>query len=317
MALFGDVTGYIDTGRAAKSISDANIAAEHGVLGATSAATAGITGAVNNADTSVNAAGQTAIQGVQDATTGANSTIDAAHTAGNQTLGNILGGEQSNLSPYLQAGAQGVSSLADYADSKPQFHAPTAEEVQNTPGFQFQLQQGSNAITNQAAANGLSQGGNTLKALTQYGQNLAGTYYQNAFNNAQQGFQTNQNATLANLSALTGAGQIATGQSNAAVQNAGNQIASNEVQSGNLRAGNTMQSGYYAGQTGTSLAQYLASLGLQGAENAGALSLKGAQSAGDYAVGAGQAHAGGILGQGKALTQGVQDLAGLFMGGGG
>ena len=315
MPLLGDILGYIDTGRAAKSVSDANIAAEHGVLGATTSATTGITNAISNANTNVNAAGSTAISGVNTATDTANAGIGAGHDQANSTLASVAGGELNNLNPYLSAGAQGVSSLADYAASRPTFHAPTAEEVQNTPGFQFQLQNGSNAITNQAAASGLSQGGNTLKALTQYGQGLAGTYYQNAFQNAREGFQTNQNATLANLSALTNAGQVATNQYQGALQNAGNQIANNQVNSGNLQAGNTLDAARYAGDTGTSLQKYLGTLGLQGAENAGSLSLKGSQIAGDYAVGAGTAHGAGIIGQGKALGQAGMDLATLMMGG--
>lgn len=308
-SLIGDALGFINNGRAAKAISDANIAAEHGVLDATTSATSGITGAVNSANTNVNQAGDTAISGVNAATGTANAGIGAGHDQANTTLSNIFGGQLSNLSPYLQGGQQGVSSLADYAASKPTFHAPTAEEVQNTPGFQFQLQNGSNAITNQAAASGLSQGGNTLKALTQYGQGLAGTYYQNAFQNAQQGFQTNQNTTLANLTALTNTGLSASGQANNAAMNAGNQIANNQVNSGNLQAGNTLGAARYAGDTGTSLAQFLGTLGLQGAENAGALSLKGSQIAGDYAVGAGTAHSAGILGQTDALAGGASDLA--------
>ena len=311
-SLIGDALGFINNGRAAKSISDANIAAEHGVLGATKDGQAGISNAITGANTNVNAAGQTAIQGVNDATAQANDLIGAGHQNANLTLAQILSGETENLNPYLAGGRQGVNSLADYAAHRESFHAPTAEEVQNTPGFQFQLQQGSNAITNQASASGLSQGGNTLKALAQYGQGLAGTYYQNAFNNAKSAFDTNQNATLNTLGALINTGQNATGQFQGAAQNAGNQIAGNQVSEGNLKAGNTLNAGYYSGQTNTSLAQFLASLGVQGAEAFGVLGLQGAKSAGDFAVGAGTAHASGILGQSDALSGGASDLASLI-----
>lgn len=49
----------------------------------------------------------------------------------------------------------------------------------DSTGYNFQLQQGSNAITDNAAARGLLNSGSTLKALNNYGQNMGGQYFNN------------------------------------------------------------------------------------------------------------------------------------------
>lgn len=49
----------------------------------------------------------------------------------------------------------------------------------NSTGYNFQLQQGGNAIASQAAAAGALNSGGTLKALEQYGQGLGGQYFNN------------------------------------------------------------------------------------------------------------------------------------------
>jgi hypothetical protein len=46
-------------------------------------------------------------------------------------------------------------------------------------GYQFQQQQGANAITNNAATHGLLHSGSTLKALSDYGQNTGAGYFNN------------------------------------------------------------------------------------------------------------------------------------------
>lgn len=52
------------------------------------------------------------------------------------------------------------------------------DAYQQSPGYQFALEEGQKAITNTAATKGGIKGGNTLKALTEYGQNLAtGDFY--------------------------------------------------------------------------------------------------------------------------------------------
>lgn len=131
---------------------------------------------------------------------------------------------QQELQPYYQAGTAALSQLA--GGKLPSFQAPTAQQAQQTPGYQFELQQGENAVQNSAAARGNLLSGNTLAAEQQYGQGLASTNYQQAYNNALQTYNTNVIGPYNRLSALAGIGQQAqaTGaqQGQAAAGNIGN-----------------------------------------------------------------------------------------------
>jgi len=76
--------------------------------------------------------------------------------------------------------------------------------LQNTPGYQFQFNQGEQAIQNSAAAKGGLIGGNTLTALQNYGQGTADQTYQQYLGNVMSGYfnpmanlaQNGQNAAL-------------------------------------------------------------------------------------------------------------------------
>ncbi len=269
MSLLGDFFAFQSAGRAGNAVANAGIAAEHGVLGAASGASSGLTEAGQSAKEQVN-------QGTEFA---------------NNTLQRGFEGQRTNLEPYLDSGQQGINSLAQYAASKPQFSFnPT--DLQNDPGYQFQLGQGTAAINNSASARGLLTSGNTLQDLTKFGQGLAGTYYNDAFKRAQDTFNTNQNTTLSNLSTLAGYGLNASGQFNQASQNNSNQ-----------QAGNTLNAGYYGGNTGIGVANTL-----------GNWNINAAKTAGDFGVNASEGTAAGILGQGKALSAGVGDIGTILAG---
>lgn len=247
------------------------MAAEHGVLNATQDAQNAINTALTSANTNVPAATQTANAKLQD----------------------LLTQTQGTLAPSIASGAQGNTALQQYAASNPQFNF-SLEDYLKSPALKFQQQQGQEAITNAATAQGLGASGNTMKALEQYGQGLASTYYDQAFNQAQSQFQTNQNATLANLQALINSGAV------------GNQQ--------NLQAGQIF--GVPQAQNNVNTAQYLAGLNLTGQTEAGREGMAGAQTAGNFAVGAGNARATGITGQGAALTRAAGSLGSLVFGGG-
>lgn len=105
-------------------------------------------------------------------------------------------------------------------------------DLTTDPGYKFQLQQGDQAATRSATAAGNGNSGNLDTALAQYNQGLAGTTFNNAYNRALTTFQTNRQNTLQPLSTLINAGQTATGQFNAAQQNAGNQTSANDIYGG-------------------------------------------------------------------------------------
>lgn len=129
-----------------------------------------------------------------------NSALGAQQTA----LGNVTSAEQ----PYQSLGSTGANALAGYVQNG--FTAPTLQQAQQTPGYQFALQQGSQAIDENAAANGTLMTGGTGTALENYGQNLAQNAYQQTYNNALNAYQTNVGAAQgATNTGLSSTGQLA------------------------------------------------------------------------------------------------------------
>lgn len=268
-SLISGLIGGKGAAKAAKTLSNAG-----------NAAATATTGAANQGQTAINSAAGQSAQGV----------TNAAGTA-NSGLASTLAGEQANLNPYLAAGQQGVTSLssalAPGGSLSGTFAPPNPQDISSTPEYQFQLQQGLQALTRAAAATGGVQGGGTLKGITQYGQGLASTSYQQAYNNALNTYQTNRSNTLQGLTTLTGLGQTATGQYNSAAQNAGN------LSSGNI----------------TNAAQLAGGYGLQGATSGAQLNLTGVEQAGQQALqGAGGAAAGQV-GQANAFNSALGGIA--------
>ena len=108
---------------------------------------------------------------------------------------------QANQAPWLQAGTTALGELMNLAP----FQAPTATQAEATPGYQFQLQQGQQAVERSAAAKGGLLSGGTAKALDLYSQGVASTNYQNTYNNALNQYLTQYNK----LAGISGAGQQA------------------------------------------------------------------------------------------------------------
>ena len=129
---------------------------------------------------------------------------------------------QRLLSPYVQAGTGAIGGYQGALNTLQQGFNP--QNLAATPGYQFQLQQGEQAVTDQATATGGVGGGNTLKALTQYGQGLASTTFQQQF---QDWLSQNQSVlqgygNLVNTGENAAAGTGAAGQTYA--NNAGNYL---------------------------------------------------------------------------------------------
>lgn len=134
--------------------------------------------------------------------------------------------QQQQWQPYTNAGTQGVNSLADLLKTPGQgllegygdFSAPTGEQAAEMPGYKFALDQGIQALDKSAAAKGNLFSGTQGTALQQYGQGLATTNYQQAYQDAlnsyltnRDTFETNQGNTYNRLLGLTGVGESATG----------------------------------------------------------------------------------------------------------
>ena len=137
---------------------------------------------------------------------------------------------QQALTPYTQAGQSATAALlaglgVGTANGQGSLNTPlTAAQFQASPGYQFQLQQGEEAILNNAAATGGSGiNGNTLKALQTYGTGLANQDWNTAYSQ-NQGYQAQ---TISGLQNLAGTG-ASTGTTSAQIgAGAANNLAGN------------------------------------------------------------------------------------------
>jgi hypothetical protein len=157
-----------------------------------------------------------------------------------------LATNQANLTPYVQQGNAAGTQLSTLMGTGGNPNAPgygslthnfSAQDYLNNqdPGYQFQLQQGQQALQNSQAADSGALSGAALKGLIGYNQGMAATGYQNAYNR----YVNNQNNQYSRLSGLMNLGE------NAAA-GAGNTAA---TMTGNI--GNTLTGGANAQAAGT------------------------------------------------------------------
>lgn len=198
----------------------------------------GAAGASSAAGTEANAANQsTAVQ--QEMFDQTRQTLQPFVTSGANSLASLTGGVGT-------PGAPGPLSAPAPAWN------PTTAGLEQTPGYQFQMSQGLQALLDAKTATGGVGGGNTLKAITSFGQGLAGNEYQQAFSNylqqaqlqqSQQQQQFGQLYDIANLgeNAAAGTGSIAAQVGS----NIGNNItgAGNAAAAGQVGAANAVSGG--------------------------------------------------------------------------
>ena len=136
-------------------------------------------------------------------------------------------------------------------------------DLQNTPGYQFTLQQGQKGVNNALSSQGLLGSGAQAKALSDYTTGLANNTYNQQLQNALGMYQTNYGTALGTYN--TNAGQLGNllnlgqnaaagvGQANQnAAVNAGNAIAQGTIGSGS-QAANTFNSLLGLGKAGSSI----------------------------------------------------------------
>jgi hypothetical protein len=134
--------------------------------------------------------------------------------------------------PFRQAGVNALPELIEASRYTPF----SMDQFQQDPGYAFRMREGLKALDRTAAARGGLLGGNQLRGVTQFGQDLASQEYGNAFNR----YQAERAARLNPLQSLAGMGQ-----SNAATmaQQAGqfgNVLGQAETTKGNIRASSYM-----------------------------------------------------------------------------
>lgn len=144
---------------------------------------------------------------------------------------------QNNLAPYIQggntAGNQLFSMLSDTSSNGllTPFN-PTQAQLAQTPGYQFTLQQGTNAVNNANSAKGWGDSGPGAKGLADYVTGLASNTYQQQFTN----YWTQKQNQFGDLFQPYQIGaNAAQGQGNISA-NVGNQIGQNTIGAGNAGA---------------------------------------------------------------------------------
>lgn len=178
--------------------------------------------------------------------------------------------------PYLNNAANYLQQAAGMTPPS----VVTENWLQQTPGYQWQLGQGLNAVQASAAARGLGVSGSSLKGAATYATGLADSNYQSQFNNAQTAYQDviNQGYGQVNLANTAQNMQQQAYNQYANIANLGQSAASGAAQAGTTQATQANQ----------------------------ALST-GAQQYGTYTTQAGQAQAAGTTGASNALTSGVNN----------
>lgn len=167
---------------------------------------------------------------------------------------------QQNQQPYMNLGQTSIGQMESLLNIggggllNNQFSFnPTMQQLEQTPGYQFTLNRGEQAVNNQMAAQGLNLSGPQGMALANYASGLASQTYQQQYQNALTNFQTNYNVGANQYSRL--AGLVGLGQNAAAgVGNAGIQTGAN--------MSNTLTSGAAASAAGTIGSANAASNGL-------------------------------------------------------
>lgn len=82
-----------------------------------------------------------------------------------------------------------------------EFKAPTLEEAQNEPGFDYALKQGIKAYENSKAFTGTYKGGSTIKGINDYARNMANQNYGQVFERKGQTYDRNRGNAFGNWSA--------------------------------------------------------------------------------------------------------------------
>lgn len=149
---------------------------------------------------------------------------------------------QSNLSPWLEAGKNGLSQLNTLlgpGGKLTEGYAPFDESsVKNEfdPGFAYRMKQSNDALQSWAASRGGLLSGGTGQKLIRNAQDMGSQEYQNANQRAVQKYQLgrdtfyqNQNNLYGRLSGLSGMGENAVGQLNAAGSQYATNVGNNDI----------------------------------------------------------------------------------------
>lgn len=170
--------------------------------------------------------------------------------------------------PFRQAGVNALSRMQGGAFAQPAAFKFGAEDYTADPGYAFRLAEGQKALDRQAAARGGLISGGALKAAQRYGQDMGSQEFQNAYQRALTGYNTEvarSDTGYNRLAAMAGVGQTSTDKIGAAGQAMTSGISSSLGNYGNAASeaygagGQARASGYMgvANAAAGGLGQYL------------------------------------------------------------
>jgi hypothetical protein len=148
--------------------------------------------------------------------------------------------------PFREAGLKGQNRLLELLGLGGDVNAPGygkyataefgADKFKADPSYAFRMSEGMKALERSAAARGGLLSGATLKGIQRYGQDLASTEFQNAFNR----FQAERAGTLNPFQALAGTAQSSANVLGQQAGALGQQLGSNIIGAGNAQAAGTI-----------------------------------------------------------------------------
>ena len=261
-------------------------------------------------------------------------------TSATQPYQQFRGVGQFNYTPAPPPDVQAGTITGPGNFSYDNFAMPTAETMQQDPGYGFRLKQGTDTLQNAAAMRGSLRTGGALKALMDYGQNAASQEYQNAYGrardvyglnrtNAAENFDRNAANSLAVQNANVG-NRLRAAETNAANALGYGQLGLQAYTAGHDRNYQTARQ-QYEDQVGYGNQQYDRALGeyMLGRQNfmdnqnnqfsrlmqMGQLGNPAgyAQSMADMYTGQGNANAAARMGQGNAWSNAFSDMGDLGM----
>jgi hypothetical protein len=161
------------------------------------------------------------------------------YAGGSMTPPSLTGANGHKLTGQALRNAQANAAQPPelYADlNNPEFGKYARDfsmaDFEADPGYAFRLEQGLKALEGRAAARGGLLSGNTLRGVTDYGQNAASQEYTNAFNR----YQVNRANRLNPLENLMGAARSSTNQLAGAANVLGQTESQNIQNAGQARA---------------------------------------------------------------------------------
>lgn len=179
--------------------------------------------------------------------------IDPYAKTGGQALNELAYGMglQTPTAGYTSQNTQ-QGGLANYGQdqySKDPAYTPMVNslaQLQATPGYQFQLEQGLQGVNNSAAAKGGLLSGANIKAINNYAQGQASTGYQAAWDRAQSAYQnafSRNQQKFSNLQSMANNGQNAAELQGNAALSVGKGLAGASTNYGNNQSNLAMAQG--------------------------------------------------------------------------